>query len=146
MLGKNSTVHSQSSSSCQYGSMSRCRFMRSVSLGPHFPKFVAETRGASSCHSAWIPAAPHYGLRYGCAPATGNFQRLRGRPPLVSPLKSCFHGGNTGSNPVGDAKSFQQLTVFRPPLYRHKKGTNLDFNTKVDPCRAVFTQRSCYSE
>ena len=23
-----------------------------------------------------------------------------------------FHGGNTGSNPVGDAKSFQQLTIF----------------------------------
>src|SRR5215469_1385049 len=35
-------------------------------------------------------SAPHYGLRYGCAPATGNFQRLRGRPPLVSPLKSCI--------------------------------------------------------
>jgi len=53
---------------------------------------------------ALISAAPHYGLRYGCAPATGDFQRLRGRPPLVSPLKSCmgrFHGGNTGSNPVG---------------------------------------------
>jgi hypothetical protein len=39
---------------------------------------------------ALISAAPHYGLRYGCAPATGNFQRLRGRPPLVSPLKSCM--------------------------------------------------------
>jgi hypothetical protein len=37
-----------------------------------------------------ISAAPHYGLRYGSAPATGNFQRLRGRPPLVSPLKSCI--------------------------------------------------------
>jgi hypothetical protein len=36
-----------------------------------------------------MSAAPHYGLRYGLAPATGNFQRLRGRPPLVSPLKSC---------------------------------------------------------
>src|SRR5712692_4852662 len=39
---------------------------------------------------ALISAAPHYGLRYGCAPATGDFQRLRGRPPLVSPLKSCM--------------------------------------------------------
>src|SRR6202023_1763368 len=38
----------------------------------------------------FMSAAPHYGLRYGCAPATGNFQRLRGRPPLVSPLKSCM--------------------------------------------------------
>jgi hypothetical protein len=25
-----------------------------------------------------------------------------------------FHGANTGSNPVGDAKSFQQLTVSPP--------------------------------
>ena len=37
-----------------------------------------------------MSAAPHYGLRYGSVPATGNFQRLRGRPPLVSPLKSCM--------------------------------------------------------
>jgi hypothetical protein len=27
---------------------------------------------------ALMSAAPHYGLRYGFAPATGNFQRLRG--------------------------------------------------------------------
>src|SRR5215469_15409198 len=39
-----------------------------------------------------------------------------------------FHGGNTGSNPVGDAKSFQQLTVFHLPLYSHKKGTILVVN------------------
>jgi hypothetical protein len=39
---------------------------------------------------ALISTAPHYGLRYGSAPATGNFQRFRGRPPLVSPLKSCM--------------------------------------------------------
>jgi hypothetical protein len=38
---------------------------------------------------ALIIAAPRYGLRYGFSSATGNFQRLRGRPPLVSPLKSC---------------------------------------------------------
>jgi hypothetical protein len=37
-----------------------------------------------------VLAPPHYGLRYGSAPATENFQRLRGRPPLVSPLKSCM--------------------------------------------------------
>ncbi len=94
LLGKNSTVQTQSSSSCQYGSTSCCRFILSVSLNPQFPEFVAETRGASSCHSAWIPtlisAVAHYGLRYGSAPATGNLQRLRGRPPLVSPLKSCM--------------------------------------------------------
>ena len=40
--------------------------------------------------AALISAALHYGLPYGCSPATGNFQQLRGRPPLVSPLKSCM--------------------------------------------------------
>jgi len=38
---------------------------------------------------ALMSAGPHYGLRYGFASATGDFQRLRGRPPLVSPLKLC---------------------------------------------------------
>jgi hypothetical protein len=33
----------------------------------------------------------------------------------------CFHGGNTGSNPVGDAKSFQQLASHRQNFHRHKK-------------------------
>jgi hypothetical protein len=27
---------------------------------------------------------------------------------VIQPV-SAFHGGNTGSNPVGDAKSFQEL-------------------------------------
>jgi len=35
-------------------------------------------------------------------------------------LAECFHGDNTGSNPAGDAKPFQQLggtaTVFRPQI------------------------------
>jgi hypothetical protein len=39
---------------------------------------------------ALTSTAPHYGLRYGFASATGDFQRLRGRPPLVNPLKSCI--------------------------------------------------------
>ena len=42
-----------------------------------------------------------------------------------------FHGGNTGPNPVGDAKPFQQLTVSPPPLYRHKKGTILGINANA---------------
>jgi hypothetical protein len=33
---------------------------------------------------------------------------------LARPRTSPFHGGNTGSNPVGDAKSFQQLTDSPP--------------------------------
>lgn len=53
---------------------------------------------------ALTSTAPHYGLRYGFASATGDFQRLRGRPPLVNPLKSCigrsFAGGNRGSKTV----------------------------------------------
>jgi hypothetical protein len=36
---------------------------------------------------------------------------------LVAP----FHGGNTGSNPVGDAKSFQELTGSGHFWRRHKK-------------------------
>src|SRR5260370_41922304 len=32
-----------------------------------------------------------------------------------------FHGGNTGSNPVGDAKSFQELTGNGHFWRRHKK-------------------------
>src|SRR5260370_13164889 len=35
------------------------------------------------------PGSPEFNLWVGgSAPASGNFQRLRGRPPLVSPLKS----------------------------------------------------------
>ena len=82
------------SSSCQYGSMSCCRFILSASTNLDSPETVDETRDTSGCHSCSDPApilaAPHYGLRYGFAPATGKFQRLRGRPPLVSPLKSCM--------------------------------------------------------
>src|SRR5271154_4784423 len=93
-LGKNSTMQSQSSSSCQYGLMSCCRFILSVSTNLDSPETVAETpryQRLSECSDpTLILAAPHYGLRYGFAPATGNFQRLRGRPPLVSPLKSCM--------------------------------------------------------
>jgi hypothetical protein len=40
--------------------------------------------------SASSPPVPHYGLRYGFAPDTGNLQRLGGHPLLVSPLKSCM--------------------------------------------------------
>jgi hypothetical protein len=40
-----------------------------------------------------------------------------------------FHGGNTGSNPVGDAKSFQELAANRRKSCRHKKAQLwLDFD------------------
>jgi hypothetical protein len=50
---------------------------------------TSKVKGRVECRKFLHDTAPHYGLRYGFAPATGNFQRLRGRPPLVSPLKSC---------------------------------------------------------
>ena len=53
---------------------------------------------------------------------------------LAWPRTSPFHGGNTGSNPVGDAKSFQQLTISPPPLYRHKKGTIWGVNPPPTSC------------
>jgi hypothetical protein len=84
-LGKNSTVQSQSSPLAS----THLQLIESP---------VSRIRGRNSRYArlsqcldpALISAAPHYGLRYGSAPATGNFQRLRGRPPLVSPLESCM--------------------------------------------------------
>ena len=40
---------------------------------------------------------------------------------LARPRTSPFHGGNTGSNPVGDANSFQELPSNAPIPHRHKK-------------------------
>jgi len=40
-------------------------------------------RTAHTRAEALIWAMLHNGLRHGSVPATGNFQRLRGRPPLV---------------------------------------------------------------
>ncbi len=61
-----------------------------------------------------VPGTTHYGLRYGCGPDCGDLQGLRCRPPPVSCCKAIpvlfFHGGNTGSNPVGDAKILKLLT------------------------------------
>src|SRR5439155_15756569 len=71
------------------------------------------TRGRNSQYeqlSRWldpalISVAPHYGLHYGFAPATGNFQRLRGRPPLVSPLKSCMRRSFTAISKLPQGQS-----------------------------------------
>jgi hypothetical protein len=40
IAGQEFQRESPSSSSCQYGSTSSCRFILSVSLNPHFPKLV----------------------------------------------------------------------------------------------------------
>src|ERR1700730_18352265 len=60
-----------------------------------------------------------------------SISRLNRPRRLAWPRTSPFHGGNTGSNPVGDAKPFQQLTVSPPPLCRHKKGTILCINANA---------------
>ena len=74
---------------------------------------------------ALISAAPHYGLRYGCAPATGNFQRLRGRPPLVSPLKSCIGRSFTAVTrvqiPSGTPNLFSRLREFLAKFAVHRR-------------------------
>jgi len=61
-------------------------------------------------------------------------------------FKGRFHGGNTGSNPVGDAKPFQQLTVSPPPLYRHKKGTILAINANALHRSGCISHRSRHFE
>jgi hypothetical protein len=59
-------------------------------ISPEFSWKVAIHRLWRCLNPILMSAASHYGLRYGSAPATGDFQRLRGRPPLVNPLKSCL--------------------------------------------------------
>jgi hypothetical protein len=62
---------------------------------------VIESPPDRRCRSGhFMSAVPHYGLRYGSAPATGTFQRLRGRPPLVSPLKACMRRSFTAVTQV----------------------------------------------
>ena len=117
-LGKNSTVQSQSSSSFQYGSISCCKFIRRpLNLTVQNYSWKLATRRLSRCPDpALMSATPHYGLRYGSAPATGNFQRLRGRPPLVSPLKSCIGRSFTAVTRV-------QIPSGTPNLFRSLRGT-----------------------
>ena len=53
---------------------------------------------------------------------------------VIQPV-SAFHGGNTGSNPVGDAKSNQQLGGTATVFCRHKKEQQ---NRQISPsCRST---------
>ena len=74
---------------------------------------TSKVKGRVECRKFLHDTAPHYGLRYGPVPATGNFQRLRGRLPLVSLFKVVyapfFHSGNTASNPVADGSAFEAV-------------------------------------
>jgi hypothetical protein len=67
--------------------------------------------------AALISAALHYGLRYGCAPATGNFQRLRGRPPVAqsSELRS-LPGQLSCRASFGDVRGDKQGLATRAAL------------------------------
>jgi hypothetical protein len=94
--------------STQKVQLSRVRLTKTVTFEPQLEGFVAhrscrgpETRVLCRDSSlqekrsralipALISAAPHYGLRYGFDSATGDFQRLRGRAPPVSSLRSCM--------------------------------------------------------
>src|SRR5437899_5370101 len=129
--GKNLIVQSQSSSFFQYGSTSCCRFIRRpLNL---YSEFLAETRDIRRLplciDGALMSAAPHYGLRYGSVPATGNFQRLRGRPPLVSPLKSCMRRSFSAQTrvqiPPGTPNLFNYLQNMRSNTAAGKGGNDL---------------------
>ena len=65
----------------------------------------------------FMSAAPHYGLRYGCAPATGNFQRLRGRSPVAqsSELRS-LPGQLSCRASFGDVRGDKQGLATRAAL------------------------------
>src|ERR1700736_908998 len=70
---------------------------------------------------------------FGC----GIFAPARTRPRrLARPRTSPFHGGNTGSNPVGDANYFQRLT----PIRSKTRGTS---TVQVDFGRIMLTTLLC---
>ena len=69
-----------------------------------------------------------------------NGRRTRPRR-LAWPRTSPFHGGNTGSNPVGDAKSFQQLMRDGSFSRRHKKAQYLDQKLSYSFGNSDFSRR-----
>ena len=88
--------------------------MRAASLRPSaeygFPSTANSFAASGRCANIDILAA---GLLILDGLARQSFDRLArsqsGPRRLAWPRTSPFHGGNTGSNPVGDAKSNQQL-------------------------------------
>src|SRR5438552_10433389 len=60
---------------------------------------------------------------------------------LAWPRTSPFHGGNTGSNPVGDAKSFQEVTSETACLSRYTENT-LSFG-RIIPTTLLWAARLC---
>ena len=66
--------------------------------------------------------------------AISRFFRLRPRR-LARPRTPPFHGDNTGSNPVGDAKSSQELTRIIPDLSGHKWAQKCSATCSADTSR-----------
>jgi hypothetical protein len=85
---------------------------------------TSRVKGRVECRKFLRDTAPHYGLRYGPAPATGNFQRLRGRPPLVSSFKVVyepfFHG---------DIKTATKPVPVEPTISTHDSRVSHDFSS-----------------
>src|SRR5208283_3225553 len=100
-VGKNSTVQSQSFSSCQYGSKSSLRFVAMLVRTSHCSRILAQR----------LAVQGRYNVSVFLSILTGSLQGIAERPlPCICNRIQrgiAFHGGNTGSNPVGDAKSFQ---------------------------------------
>ena len=62
-----------------------------------------------------------YSVKDSRAVFTGQNGRCAPRKSLIGGMALAFHGGNTGSNPVGDAKSFQRLRAKESICCRHKR-------------------------
>jgi hypothetical protein len=111
-VGKNSTAQSQSVSSCQCGWKSSLRFILKTDLQFKLPP-------------PKLAVQEQYNQKMRLSVSSCSLQGIAERPSPckynVIQLVSAFHGGNAGSNPVGDAKPYHQLggaaTVFR----RHEK-------------------------
>ncbi len=103
-VGKNSTMQSQSFSSCQWGSKSSLRFVPKIARSPFSESFgsklaVQERYNESPFFRVLSCSLQGVALR----PLPCNYNVIQSSAP--------FHGGNTGSNPVGDANLINHLQI-----------------------------------
>src|SRR5271169_947204 len=104
--GKNSTMQSQSFSSCQYGSKSSLCFVPKMAR-PLSPEFLAQNsrykNGTTKACSIALSVVPYRALQSDrCLVITTRYSQ-----------SAPFHGANAGSNPAGDANSI----VYRKNVY-----------------------------
>jgi len=93
-------VQSQSFSYCQYGSKSSLHFVVMLVRISHYSRILAQR----------LAVQGRYNVSVFLSILTGSLQGIAERPlPCIynGIQRGIFHGGNTGSNPVGDAKPFQ---------------------------------------